>query len=273
MPEGPEVHIIADKLNSLLAGKVLYKLLVNANTFPEFHNTIKKYLAPIMYDSYKATSKHVKILNVDCKGKFLYFKLALMADGKQEAVRYIGNHLGLTGHWLKTKGKYTQLVLGYLDDSVQYVYYDDMRKFGDFLWLTPAELQKKLASLGPDVVTGFSYETYLQAIDIKSKKPIASIIHDQKIFSGIGNYLRAEILYHADIDPFKTINQLTNVEKKRLYESIIYMSKKIYELGGITTGKYVDPDGKPGKYQPKVYQQDVDTTKVDGQTLYYVVKK
>jgi DNA-formamidopyrimidine glycosylase len=278
MPEGPEVKIIADQLNEKLQDKILYKFLVNDNVFHNLHEIVKKNLSTAMYDSYKKGKKYVKILNVKSKGKFLYFKLALCENDDIKAVRYLGNHLGLTGHWLFNKGKYSHVVMGYLDGEVKNIYYDDMRQFGDFVWLTPTQLNIKLNNLGPDILSDeFTKDVFLSVIDkIKSKRKLASILHDQTIFSGIGNYLRAEIIYAAGIDPFIKMSDLSNDEKNRLYHAIVTISQKAYKEGGTITGKYTDPMGKHGNFNPKIYGVDkidgkkVKTIKVDSQTLYYI---
>ena len=36
---------------------------------------------------------------------------------------------------------------------------------------------------------------------------------NQKFYSGIGNYLRSDILYDANISPLKKLDKLTNKEK------------------------------------------------------------
>ena len=48
------------------------------------------------------------------------------------------------------------------------------------------------------------------------------------LFSGIGNYLVAEILYDAKISPYRTIGSLSDNEIKSLSHSIKYLTKLSY---------------------------------------------
>lgn len=50
----------------------------------------------------------------------------------------------------------------------------------------------------------------------KIRKPICVTLLDQNLFNGVGNYLRAEILFRLDIDPFMQFRELTDVQLNEL---------------------------------------------------------
>jgi endonuclease VIII-like 1 len=49
-----------------------------------------------------------------------------------------------------------------------------------------------------------------------NKEYLFQALLDQSIFNGVGNYLRAEILFRANINPFKMLNQLDETETETL---------------------------------------------------------
>ena len=51
-----------------------------------------------------------------------------------------------------------------------------------------------------------------------ANKQIGDFLHDCKKFSGIGNYLRCEILYECKISPFRKLSELSLDEIENLYK-------------------------------------------------------
>jgi formamidopyrimidine-DNA glycosylase len=75
---------------------------------------------------------------------------------------------------------------------------------------------------------------------------------DQSKFSGIGNYLKCEILFDAKISPHRYLDQITDQDRDQLFRSM----KKIYdesiENGG--SKKYGDIFGNPGNFNLRIYE-------------------
>jgi formamidopyrimidine-DNA glycosylase len=107
----------------------------------------------------------------------------------------------------------------------------------------------------------FDIKTFKKNFEIVKLKPlskfnIASILINQGyLCSGIGNYLKCEILYEAKINPNRSINDIKDEELEVLYKAIkkvceLHLSKegrseehlKVY-------GKKVDADGNEIKYE------------------------
>mgnify|MGYP001194917232 CR=1 FL=1 len=84
----------------------------------------------------------LQIESVQCKGKFIYFTL--------ENGWTVWNTLGMSGTWRKNKVKHTMLTF---HTSKGKMHYKDMRRFGTFRFCSSTdEFEKKLASLGPDIL-------------------------------------------------------------------------------------------------------------------------
>jgi formamidopyrimidine-DNA glycosylase len=82
----------------------------------------------------------------------------------------------------------------------------------------------KFTNHGPDPIyewPEFSHNVMNKLSDSRiTKKPICDIITDQKIFNGVGNYLRSELLYRAKIPPFTTVGTLLTRMKPNLQHLI-----------------------------------------------------
>lgn len=63
-------------------------------------------------------------------------------------------------------------------------------------------------------------------------KPMLDVIMNQSIFNGIGNYLRAEIFCRANVNPFKSFDDLEDEEIERVLEYCRICPSEAYVLGG-----------------------------------------
>ena len=97
---------------------------------------------------------------------------------------------------------------------------------------------------------------------------------NQKKISGIGNYLRSEILYDAKINPFITIGKLNSNKIKDLFKSIVKISKKSFNSQNVILK---DEKNYTDEFEFKVYQQDktpkgekVYRKVIKGRSVFYV---
>ena len=82
---------------------------------------------------------------------------------------------------------------------------------------------EKIKDLGPDLLDDrITYEIFKDRFNIYKTKypnrPIGLILLDQSFVSGIGNYLRADILYLSKISPYRIIINISKSELKKLYK-------------------------------------------------------
>ena len=252
MPEGPEVKKTVDGLREAIENREVYSLIpisgrYSRKDFPGFRDFCDHY--PRL------------VTGVGCKGKFIYF---LFANGSS-----LWNTLGMTGYWSQSERKHSRIRLFIKEDGQEdsrggSLFYNDMRNFGTFKYVkTHEELEKKLSSLGPDVLSDPpNFREFKDCLlgGKRGEKTIAENIMNQSVLSGIGNYLKAEILYDCKISPHRTCGELSDAELRRILESSVRISRLSYELGGATIRNYRNTSGEKGVYTRRfaVYNQECD---------------
>lgn len=125
-----------------------------------------------------------------------------------------------------------------------------------------------------------------QKLVLSKKKPIKSLLLDQTVFAGVGNWVGDEILYHARIHPneiisskltLKTSGQVHEVIRN-LYNSLIYVCEESVRVEGDVT-KFPDDWlmlyrwGKARKNSPPAKTKNgfiVDHITVGGRTSCFV---
>lgn len=199
MPEGPEVRVTRDILRKYL--KVINNIIVHDFKFP-------KIPLPAKVDS------------VESKGKLLYIKIGDM---------YLVNHMMLTGRWTTKKSSANRITFMTSNGKI---YYNDSRKFGKFEWLDEQDMSKKLDNIGPDILAGELTLNKFKAILSGRRGRIISIINNQKLIGGIGNYLRSEIMHESGLPLLIKANEITDNQVKKLYDAILKVTTKFYIGGG-----------------------------------------
>lgn len=278
MPEVCEVALTAEILHNRLKGKNMLSF-----NFIDGRYGVGR-TKPVGYQLFKK-SLPIKIKKVDSRGKFMWFDLVDSDDMHW----YIWNTYGLTGLWSFNELPFTKAKMTF-ENSNTILYYIDIRNFGTFKFSQDQELlRKKLEILSPDFLKDDDFDI---TNITKYQQPIVSVLMDQKkVGSGIGNYLVAEILYHARISPHRKCNTLTKKEIKKLTHSIKYIIKLCYVNGGSEYMDNLDKEIKKYKrinYHPNIkinnkfmfhiYQQKMDPLGnpvkaekiVKGRTIYWV---
>ena len=108
-------------------------------------------------------------------------------------------------------------------------------------------LEKKLKELGPDLLDDkTTFELFKKQIrkKVNENKAIGNVIVNQKIISGVGNYLRADALWMAKLSPFRKVQDITNDELKLLYEAIVGLIWGDYNYKFAIKQKYIEPSLK-----------------------------
>lgn len=258
MPEGPEVFIIATVLDS----KCRNKKILNISTHPDSRYTKKEKIDTPPYVNYIPDKRFdpcigKTIKGVQSKGKKIIF--ILNNDS------YLLSSLAMEGRWTLEDTFPTDT--SHLSVSIElpneYLLFRDSRHFGDLTYCKSlSDLNASLKSVGPSwipsemfnqKVTLDYFTNVLQGNSRIKNKPIMIFLMDQKFTSGIGNYIRAEALYKARINPNRTIGSLTSQEIKNLFVAIKEVMKDALKSGGHTLKSYFTPIGNKGGYVPIVY--------------------
>ncbi len=102
----------------------------------------------------------------------------------------------------------------------------DPRRFGR-MWLTDDPKQHpKIKKLGFDPLIDFPPPKDLALKLARRKRAIKSVLLDQSLFAGIGNWLADEILYHSRLSPHRLASSLTLPEVKRLHAQTLMVVTK-----------------------------------------------
>lgn len=267
MPEGPECRLVAEWLNTVLINRVLTMIQWSAESrYNSSRHEDKK--IPLFDEFVKFLP--LRIESVSSHGKLIIFRLS-----RGGVTIYMTNHLNMEGKWVHEPGKHSNLWLNYyniISDSPPMctehrIYFDDSRKFGYIEFHFGIEMLKHNLStkVGPDllnaVLTGEDLlPTWKSVIRHPRKRNmiLCDFLKNQKYFAGIGNYLRAEIMYEAGVSPFRKLGELTDTEVNALYIYSLKIMKDSYNSHGLTISTYEDPAGHKGTYNVKIYGKSTD---------------
>lgn len=264
MPEKPEVARTVFDLRPLLTQELVQ---VQIQKWPE--------QAPQTFT----------IMEVKDWGKYILF---IIAHQNQQSL--LVQHLRMSGKWLIVNDP-QQSIMGrlYIVNKQQMLYFYDTRKFGTwdyypqyqfglhqlslkigYDWLVVAECYRQGS---PELQ---QYLTEFKTINT-SNKNICAWLMDHKPFTGIGNYLKAEILYAECLAPTIKCNQLTVWQVEQLFTTICRTILAAYYAKGVSVRDYLNIDGQGGKFVRFVYnqerepcfQQEVTCTKNASRTTHW----
>ena len=223
MPEGPEVRRFADALNQALDGKPIVSLLARTKS------------AKVWEKEHPGVLLNKRIERVLSHGKHLV--------GLIEGNYYFHSHLMMWGSWAVLdnppeeidRRERSRIVV---PDACAILYSAPIFNLGAG---NPFEIIENLRTLGTDILPypdekPFDAPVFLQKLVTpeNSQRTIGAALLDQQILAGIGNYLRAEILFNCRLDPWRKVADLTAEELERLIHSIPLMAQRAYTTGGFT---------------------------------------
>ena len=245
MPELPEVETVKTYVHE----RVLHKKIKNIKVLD------KKLRWPIDTKKIGNTkSKTIKL--VTRRGKYILLQF-------DEPMLTIVIHLGMTGiiYFRKIseykKRKHDHLVM-YFDEYV--LVYNDVRKFGSIHVTDEPSNMFLLRGLGPEPMSEGFNTAYLFDKAKRRTCSVKELIMNQKVVSGIGNYLKAECLYAAKISPHRFCCHISEKELQDLFYACRKIIRLSYETGGATISTYRQSNGKKGLYSRRfaVYNQKQD---------------
>ena len=247
MPELAELRFTSDYINKVSKDKIFDTLLINSS------------------------HKWKKEWNISKKP----FKIKSKSRGK-ELILYMNSFpirmtMGMSGYFRMTESnkewKHSHLIFkSTCGHSLSFV---DVRRFGKW-W--PGEEWSD--NRGPDPTLDFDNfcRNIKESINKRVfNKPICEMLLNQKYFNGIGNYLRAEIIYRIpELSPFMCAREA--IEK---YPEILELCKHIPELAYIKGGGKIkdwnNPLGKESEKFMKCYGNPNMINEKDktGRTIWY----
>jgi formamidopyrimidine-DNA glycosylase len=276
MPEGPEVREVCDGVQSTLEGNLLYKIKLSEKAK---HVGLDKIYLPQKVVKVSPFGKKILIYLED--GTLIANELRM--SGYWSFIKH-PKHTHFTFVYKKKRknsspGTNTShsKEISTDDYSKHYhskryrFYFTAVRNLGKtHVYFTPETQQTFFSSIGPDILehalttpidSDLWRERYLEMTKKrKGTKPflICDALIEQKIFSGLGNYLRADILWKARISPLRPAQELTAEEYERLRIISHELTKLAYLAKGSTFKTYRNVEGEEGEYKFLVFMQDVD---------------
>lgn len=255
MPEGPEVRRYADDLGAVLVGKKILDISArtkNARAWLSEHQT-------------ELVGR--KIISVTAHGKNII--------GTIDGGYFFYSHQMMWGRWhmltpedaaVVDKRERARIAI---KNKVAVLMSAPIFEVGSG---DPYKQIKYLSDLGPNILPYgndvFDTKEFLRRLAEPEHKDvtIGAALLDQSILAGIGNYLRAEILFLAKMDPWQKVRTLTVKQKKLLCTLIPEITNRSYELHGVTVTEELH----------KRMQQDGTLVYVPGKeygTLHYVFRR
>ncbi len=182
MPELAELKFTADYVNQVSEGQTYVGVKKNP-----VHNGDE---LDIPFDNFK--------IKAQSKGKEMVLYISDKSSDQQIPIRIT---MGMAGHFkvANTGQEPKHAHLNFYRKDGTTLSFVDVRRFGK--WKQGLAWSE---NRGPDPTT--EYDEFWKKVMTnltRLKKPLYEMLMDQKYFNGIGNYLRAEIIYRAgDVDPF-----------------------------------------------------------------------
>jgi formamidopyrimidine-DNA glycosylase len=193
----------------------------------------------IEFENGYALAIHIKMT-----GQLIYNDLAFV---KNKNMKISPDKVG------QIPNKYTHVI--FTLDKGAMLYYNDIRQFGWLKILKKDEVKSLtfFKELGPEPIpsSGQKALTFQQfeAILINSSLAIKPLVMDQKKIGGIGNIYANDGLFLAKIDPRRKAKDLSDKEKKKLFESLLEVLYRGLKYGGASEMTYVNAFGEEGTYQ------------------------
>lgn len=235
MPEGPEIHREADKISKAIEGNEVRYVYY-------YHDHLKDFEREL-------ADKRVE--NVEAFGKGIVISF--------EDDFHMYSHNQLYGRWyVKPAGEYPktnrQLRAELRTDHKAALLYSASEI--DVMDGESIEEHPYLSKLGPDLLKDVTVEQIVERCksDDFKRKMFASLLLDQTFLSGVGNYLRSEILFDARINPSSKPKELSDEKLKKFAKSAITITLRSYETKGITVSEDILSEAKSAGEKRRHYR-------------------
>jgi formamidopyrimidine-DNA glycosylase len=221
MPEGPEVRRSADLIAPVLVGQPIAD--VQART-----KAAKAWLAerPGRFEGRL-------VERVWTHGKHLVVQI--------EGDAFVHVHLMMWGRWFVVEGapgerERKERLRIVTPDGAAILNSAPVVEIGEG---DPYEQVELLASLGPETLPypdepPFDAAEARRRLLLRPNRSVGAALLDQQALAGLGNYLRADVLFACGIHPWKPVGLLGEDEWEALLATIPEMTLRAYQTGGRT---------------------------------------
>jgi len=228
MPELAEIKIMAEYINDVCHDKDFTTISVSSEVQQRL-----SLVQPIDLQVFKVSARS--------RGK----ELLLIFDEGLLGEKRLSVTMGMSGHWYFHKSfgdsnptpKHSHLMINTYQGEEKLCLVD-ARRFAKWKWVDDFSNNR-----GPCPVeeTDSFKKHVIDNLHRKAfDKPIHLVLMDQRYFNGIGNYLRAEILYLAEQDPFESAREAI-LSNPQILELCTQVPIEAYYLGGGSLKDWKNP--------------------------------
>jgi formamidopyrimidine-DNA glycosylase len=212
MPELPEVESARRRAERALRGRRIEQVATVDD--------------PIVYEGvsprrFAQALRGRRVLAVRRKGKHLWMEL--------DARPWPLFHFGMTGSFelyqdRADRPRFWKVELA-MEDGTRLAM-PDARRFGRLRLQDDPESESPIGELGFDPLVGLPTSAELHAILERRKAPLKSVLLDQSLFAGVGNWIADEVLYQARLRPHRRASGLLPEETARLRARLLAIVKR-----------------------------------------------
>lgn len=257
MPEYAEIRSMADVINRV-ANRCEYDTAISQNTKQTADMT--RLQTAITYKVTAETRGKELRLNFSHLSESLYFSMGM--SGNWQVINSQSN--------AHNESKIVKLFFAnQLQDAPKLVMHDQ-RSFAKWKWRTDWSTNR-----GPDPLN--EMDAFVDRLvehhqTSNDQRPICEMMLDQFFWNGVGNYIRAEVLYLAQINPFVTFNKLTVNQLQQLLSITIAYLQKTIDGGGLQMRNFENYMHTGRKLQMQCYAQKYTASSVrdnTGRTFWF----
>jgi endonuclease VIII len=217
MPEGHTIRRLALDLNEVFAGR-----------------TVRLSSPQGRFASEAAALDNAEFERSTSAGKHLFIEFS--------AERFVHVHLGLIGTFLVAAGLAPPPIGAIRLRLETPSAYADLRGAITCDLVGPTRKAEVVAGLGPDPLDPAADVSVGWAKVSKSGRPIGDLLMDQKIFAGVGNVYRAEVLFRQRIHPLRPGKSLRRKQFDAIWRDLVELLAAGVEVNRIDT---VRPEHTP----------------------------
>lgn len=238
MPEGPEVRKYADALDKVLSGRVITSLEARTREAREW---LKENERLVVGQRVKEVVSHGKHLIGYIKGGY-FFHSHLMMWGRWQTVGLGNSKTKLTRSGAlatlpeKDRRERARIVV---EGGAAILLSAPIFNIGQG---DPYDVIENLATLGPDVLP---YDRAFDSTEFRRRLlsseypnvPIGAALLNQRIVAGLGNYLRAEVLFACKLDPWRRVADLNERSLNCLTRTVPQLARRAYKRTATATDR------------------------------------
>jgi len=239
MPEGPEIHRAADRVRRAIAGQVAEEVF-----FGQAH-----------LEDQGLRLSGSEVLGVEARGKALLTTFSTGDTVFCHSLLYGRWHVRRRGRWPRTRRQLRFAVHTETHSALLY-----SASAIDVLPSDAVDAHPFVGRLGPDPLDPrCTADDVLRQLDARPRKRLGALLLDQGFVAGLGNYLRSEILFAAQLHPETRPQDCDEATLRCLAHCIVDLTRQAYAMGGVTLDPELSASRKAAGMPRRRYRHAVFT--------------